>query len=146
MLPAFPSLHARVVAVAHKAGIAGAFTVLPFPAGLGRIDQNLRGYDECELKEWLNIARELLVPRFDIHPKALSSTLAVKLSDMSLLKNISEHAFLSGQDEQTLAIYLATASDILRKQVCPAPAQPSRTTSKSTPVCLLEQLWQPKRP
>jgi hypothetical protein len=105
---------------ANKAGIAGAFTVLPFPAGLGRIDQNLRGYDECELKEWLNIARELLVPRFDIHPKALSSTLAVKLSDMSLLTNISEHAFLSGQDEQALAIYLATASDILRKAGLPS--------------------------
>jgi hypothetical protein len=105
---------------ANEAGIAGAFTVLPFPAGLGRIDQNLRGYDECELKEWLNIARELLVPRFDIHPKALSNTLAVKLSDMSLLKDISEHAFLSGQDEQTLAVYLATAMDILREAGLPS--------------------------
>jgi hypothetical protein len=105
---------------ANEAGIAGAFTVLPFPAGLGRIDQSLRGYDECELKEWLNIARELLVPRFDIHPKALSNTLAVKLSDMSLLTDISEHAFLSGQDEQTLAVYLATAMDILRKAGLPS--------------------------
>jgi hypothetical protein len=105
---------------AQQAGIAGAFTVLPFPAGLGRIDQALRGYDECELKEWLNIARELLVPQFDIHPKALSNTLAVKLSDMSLLPDISEHQFLSGQDEQALALYLATAMDILRKAGLPS--------------------------
>ena len=105
---------------AQNSGIAGAFTVLPFPAGLGRIDQNLRGYDEGELREWLNIARESLVPKFDIHPKALSSTLAVKLSDMSLVSDITEHSWLSGQDEQTLALYLATAMDILRKAGLPS--------------------------
>ncbi|MFX5484694.1 hypothetical protein ABTD53_19470, partial [Acinetobacter baumannii] len=78
------------------------------------IDQGLRGYDEAELKQWLCIARDLLVPRFDIHPKALSNTLAVTLSDMSLNADISEHHWLAGQDEQTLALYLATAMDILR--------------------------------
>lgn len=110
---------------AKEADIAGAFTVLPFPAGLGRIDQGLRGYDEAELKQWLCIARDLLVPRFDIHPKALSNTLAVTLSDMSLNADISEHHWLAGQDEQTLALYLATAMDILR-----AAGLPSTGTTK----------------
>ena len=105
---------------AEQAGIAGAFTVLPFPAGLGRIDQALRGFNEGELQEWLAIARRSLSPRFDIHPKALSSTLAVKLSDMSLHAGVSEHAWLSGQDEQTLALYLATAMGILRDAGLPS--------------------------
>lgn len=105
---------------AADAKVAGAFTVLPFPAGLGRIDQGLRGFDERELREWLAIAREHLAPRFDIHPKALSSTLAVQLSDMSLQDGVSERAWLSGQDEQTLALYLQTAMGILRRAGLPS--------------------------
>ena len=94
------------------AGVRGDFTILPYPAGLGRIDQRLDGYDTDELKTWLRLAREAVVPQFDIHCEVLTHTNALDLTTDRLLTQ-SEHEWTEAQDEETLADYFAAAMQIL---------------------------------
>jgi hypothetical protein len=93
-------------------GLSGDFTVLPFPAGLGRIDNELRGYDTGELREWLALAREYVAPQFDIHCEILTHTMALNLHTW-LLMTASEHEWTMSQNEATLTDYFATAMQIL---------------------------------
>jgi hypothetical protein len=94
------------------AGIRGDFTVLPFPAGLGRVDDRLEGYDVAELRAWMDLARQVVAPQFDIHCEILTHTNALDLKSWQMLP-ISEHAWTDRQDEQTLADYFTAAMRIL---------------------------------
>ncbi len=93
-------------------GVRGDFTILPFPAGLGRIDNALEGFDTDELRAWLSLAREVVMPQFDIHCEILTHTRALDVATGRLLPQ-SEHEWSEQQDEGTLADYFASAMQIL---------------------------------
>ena len=95
-----------------ETGIRGDFTVLPYPAGLGRIDEKLEGYDTGELRDWVALAWAAVMPQFDIHCEILTHTRALDLQTWELLP-VSEHEWTDQQDEATLANYFATAMQIL---------------------------------
>jgi hypothetical protein len=96
----------------REAGIRGDFTVLPYPAGLGRIDVGLEGYDTGEVRDWIALAKEYLAPQFDIHCEILTHTNALNLKTWELMEP-SEHGWMETQDEETLTEYFATAMQIL---------------------------------
>jgi hypothetical protein len=96
----------------QETGIRGDFTVLPYPAGLGRIDDRLDGYDTGELREWIALARQAVMPQFDIHCEILTHTNALDLTTWRMLSS-SEHQWTEAQDEETLTDYFATAMQIL---------------------------------
>ena len=102
----------------QETGIRGDFTVLPYPAGLGRVDDRLEGYDQGELRAWMALARTMIAPQFDIHCEILTHTNALDLQTWKLLP-ISEHAWSEQQDETTLAKYFATAMQILKEAGLP---------------------------
>ena len=93
-------------------GVRGDFTILPFPAGLGRVDQRMEGYDTEELRAWLRLAREVVMPQFDIHCEILTHTRALDLAT-GRLRPESEHEWTEAQDEEALADYFAAAMQIL---------------------------------
>ena len=96
----------------RASGIRGDFTVLPYPAGLGRIDDRLEGYDTGEVRAWLALAREVVAPQFDIHCEVLTHTNALDLATWQLRPQ-SEQGWMDVQDEATLTEYFATAMQIL---------------------------------
>lgn len=96
----------------RESGIRGDFTVLPFPAGLGRIDGTLEGFDAGEVRDWVALARQHIMPQFDIHCEILTHTNALDLNTKRLLP-ISEHEWIGEQDEATLTEYFAAAMQIL---------------------------------
>jgi hypothetical protein len=96
----------------RETGIRGDFTVLPYPAGLGRVDDHLEGYPADEMREWMALARQAVAPQFDIHCEILTHTNALDLDTLQLLP-ISEHEWTEAQDEETLTHYFATAMQIL---------------------------------
>ena len=102
---------------AEENEIRGKFTVLPCPAGLGRIDQHVRGINDADLSEFLDIVRTRIAPRFDITPEVLTHTLALSPDTGSLLPH-TEIAWLSYllSSGQTSAVtdYLHYAWTILR--------------------------------
>lgn len=95
-----------------QSGVRGDFTILPYPAGLGRVDKALEGYSREELREWMRLAREAVMPQFDIHCEILTHTNALDLQTGRLLP-VSEHGWTEAQDEDTLANYFAAAMQIL---------------------------------
>jgi hypothetical protein len=99
--------------------VRGDFTILPFPAGLGRIDQALTGYDPGELRAWRHLAQEAISPQFDIHAEILTHTNALDLKTKQLIP-ISEHEWTEAQDEKTLSDYFAEALQILGEAGLPA--------------------------
>lgn len=100
-------------------GVRGDFTILPYPAGLGRIDQSLTGYDTGELRDWLRLAKQALPPQFDIHPEILTHTLALDLKTRQMLP-ISEQDWTEAQGEESLSDYFAAALQILNEAGLPA--------------------------
>lgn len=96
-----------------ESGARGDFTILPYPAGLGRVDGTLEGFDTGETRAWMTLARENVAPQFDIHPEILTHTRALDLTTKQLLP-LSEHEWTMAQDEETLAEYFAVAMQILK--------------------------------
>ncbi|MBV9851988.1 MAG: hypothetical protein JO250_20170 [Armatimonadetes bacterium] len=96
----------------REAGVRGDFTVLPYPAGLGRIDGHMDGCDDGEVRAWVALAREAIMPQFDIHCEILTHTNALDLAT-GRMRDVSEHEWMAAQDEDTLAAYFAAAMRIL---------------------------------
>ena len=60
-------------------GVKGKFSLIPCPAGLGRIDQQISGYSKRELSAWLNMSRNIIHKNFDITPEMLTHTVVMNL-------------------------------------------------------------------
>lgn len=104
----------RFAAWARGAGVKGKFTMLPCPAGLGTIDDRVEGYSAAELSELIGIVREELMGPFDITPEIWTHSMAWDAKERRLLP-MTEHEWMDGQNEDTLAGYMAGALRVLRK-------------------------------
>ena len=93
--------------------LRGKFTVLPFPAGLGKITDGWPGCDRRALTEWVAIARERLMGQMDITPEILTHAAALDLETGALLSE-NERDWSIHQMETTLTPYIAHALRILK--------------------------------
>ena len=55
-------------------GIKGKYSVIPYPACVGRVDRVLPGWTARELEDSLDLVRTLLVANWDIHPEMVTHT------------------------------------------------------------------------
>lgn len=98
-------------------GVKGKFSVVPCPAGLGRIDEGLDLFGQRQLDSWLHMCREVFVPNFDITPEMLTHTHVLDLKTMKPLPGRaweqSEWATLPVDQEETVTEYIALACQIL---------------------------------
>ncbi len=94
-------------------GVRGKFTVIPYPMGLGRIDQGLPDVDPGELLEFTTLVSRDVAPYFDITPEILTHLNAVDLDHGWAPLPYSERRMISHHSEQSLTAYLRTALDIL---------------------------------
>jgi hypothetical protein len=53
--------------IAHE--VRGKFSVVPCPAGLGRVDEQLPLFTRAQHESWLKMCRETIMPSFDITPE-----------------------------------------------------------------------------
>jgi hypothetical protein len=94
--------------VIERHGIRGKFSVLPYPAGLGKIGEGWPGCDRRALSEWIDIACERVMPLMDICPEILTHAKALDLATMTLLQE-NERDWAAHQNAATLTPYIATA-------------------------------------
>ena len=99
-------------------GVRGKFSVVPCPAGLGRIDQGLPLFSTAQQDSWLQMCRELIAPAFDITPEMITHTVVVDPVTMEPVKpQIWEQydwATLPEEEEERIVEYMATACRILQ--------------------------------
>lgn len=97
--------------------IRGKCTFLPCPAGLGRVDQSVRGYTDAELKVLVAIMRDRIQPRMDITPEVLTHSMALDVATGALLPH-AESAWIghlaATRQMDRLEAYLRSAFTILR--------------------------------
>jgi hypothetical protein len=107
-------------------GVKGKFSIVPFPCCVGWLDRELPGWSRKELRDSLKLVRELMAPRWDIHPEMITHTRVIDLATGRPLPEISS-ATMENSYPQTkvsadhLAAYLAYALRILKN--CDLPCE-----------------------
>ena len=94
-------------------GIKGKFSMIPFPAGVGRIDQGFPGSPPRELKEWLRVTKEVIWKNFDLTPEMLTHTHVVDLKTWQLTQEWEQAEWVDPPVE-LLTDYITTAMQLLK--------------------------------
>jgi hypothetical protein len=100
-------------------GIKGKYSIVPYPACVGRLDRGLPGWTARELEESLALVRSLMLPNWDIHPEMVTHT---RVIDTKTGQPYPDHslAFMenwewtTGRSVDEIAGYMAYALQILK--------------------------------
>lgn len=104
----------RFCDVADRRGLAGKFSIVAAPAGLGDVVRGIEGHDPALTREWLDTARRRLAARWDFCCEGLTHNLAVDLATGETLPE-SENAWSQRQTRETLTPYLVRQLSLLRE-------------------------------
>ena len=121
-------------------GIKGKYSMVPFPACVGRLDRTLPGWTQRELGDSLALVRTLLMPNWDIHPEMVTHTRVIDLKtghphpDHSL-KFMENWDWATGRSTDEIADYLGYALRILNNAglSCEGVTTPGGFGSKALP-------------
>ena len=58
-------------------GVKGKYSVVPFPACVGRLDRVVPGWTRQEINTSIKLVRDLMMPNWDIHPEMVTHTLVI---------------------------------------------------------------------
>jgi hypothetical protein len=94
-------------------GIKGKFSMVPFPAGVGRIDQGFPDLPPGELKEWLQVTKEVIWKNFDLTPEMLTHTHVVDLKTWQPTEEWEQREWVYPPVE-LLTDYIAAAMQLLK--------------------------------
>jgi hypothetical protein len=94
-------------------GIRGKFSMIPFPAGVGRIDRGFPGFPDSELTDWLRAVKDIIRPNFDLTPEMLTHTRVVDLKTWQLTEDWEQEEWVDPPVKR-LTDYIATAMQLLK--------------------------------
>ncbi|NLH75260.1 MAG: hypothetical protein GX456_19615 [Verrucomicrobia bacterium] len=100
-------------------GVRGKYSVVPYPACVGRLDRLLPGWSHSDLEDSLDLVRTLVAQNWDIHPEMITHTRVIDLrtgqpyQDDSLAY-MENWDWSAGKSAAELADYLAYALQILK--------------------------------
>jgi hypothetical protein len=107
-------------------GVKGKFSVVPYPACVGRLDRDLPGWSRRELLDSLKLVREVMCPNWDIHPEMITHTRVIDLATGHPFPEIRSATMENSYPQEKksadeLAAYLAYALRILKN--CEIPCE-----------------------
>lgn len=105
-------------------GVKGKYSIVPYPACTGWVSRFIPGWTERELKESLDLVRNIILPNWDIHPEMVSHTRVIDIrtgkpypyATAAFMENW-EWSQKKSADE--LAVYQAYALEILKEAGLP---------------------------
>ncbi len=101
------------------AGVKGKYSIVPYPACVGRLDRMLPGWTQRELNDSLELVRSVMMPNWDIHPEMVTHSRVIDTKsghpypDHSL-KFMENWEWTTGRSVDEIANYLAYALQILK--------------------------------
>jgi hypothetical protein len=100
-------------------GVKGKYSVVPYPACVGRLDRVLPGWSNNELQASLELVRTLITPNWDIHPEMVTHTRVIDTRTGhpypdSSLKFMENWEWTTGRSVDELAEYMSYALRILK--------------------------------
>ena len=60
-------------------GVKGKYSIVPYPACVGRLDRELPGWSRPDLEASIKLVQDLIVPNWDIHPEMITHTRVIDL-------------------------------------------------------------------
>jgi hypothetical protein len=102
------------------AGVKGKYSIVPYPACVGRLDRMLPGWTPKELKESIDLVRTVMMPNWDIHPEMVTHTRVIDLKTghphTELSPRFMENwEWTTGRSVDEIAAYQAYALGILKE-------------------------------
>lgn len=102
------------------AGVKGKYSIVPYPACVGRLDRMIPGWTPRELKESLDLVRTVMMPNWDIHPEMLTHTRVIDLKTGHPYPELSPKfmenwEWTTGRSVDEIAGYQAYALSILKE-------------------------------
>ena len=100
-------------------GVKGKYSIVPYPACVGRLDRGLPGWTDRELQESITLVRSLLMPHWDIHPEMVTHTRVIDTAtghpypDHSLTF-MENWEWTTGRSADEIATYMTYALQILK--------------------------------
>ena len=64
---------------AEETGVKGKYSIVPYPACVGRLDRELPGWSSLELKRSIQLVRTLVTRNWDIHPEMVTHTRVIDI-------------------------------------------------------------------
>lgn len=100
-------------------GVKGKYSIVPYPALVGRLDHELPGWTQRELKDSIQLVQELITPNFDIHPEMVTHTRVIDTKTGHPYKENSLHFmenwhWTTGRSADEIADYMAYGLRILQ--------------------------------
>jgi HD-like signal output (HDOD) protein len=101
-------------------GVKGKYSIVPYPACVGRLDRLLPGWTQRELKDSLDLVRSLMMPNWDIHPEMVTHTRVIDTRtghpypEFSL-KYMENWDWTTDRSVDELSNYLTYALNILKE-------------------------------
>ena len=99
--------------------VKGKYSIVPYPACVGRLDRMLPGWTQQELNDSLELVRSLMLPNWDIHPEICTHTRIIDTKtghpypDHSL-KFMENWEWTTGRGADEIADYMAYGLRILK--------------------------------
>ena len=100
-------------------GVKGKYSIVPYPACVGRLDRELPGWTDQELAASIDLVRSLMTPNWDIHPEMITHTRVIDTAtghphpDHSL-KFMENWEWTTGRSVDEIANYMTYALQILK--------------------------------
>jgi hypothetical protein len=100
-------------------GVKGKYSIVPFPACVGRLDRGLPGWSAKELEASLELVRTVMMPNWDIHPEMVTHTRVIDLKtghpyEDTSLKFMENWEWTTGRGADEIGEYMAYALQILK--------------------------------
>jgi hypothetical protein len=107
-------------------GVRGKYSVVPNPACVGWLDRGLPGWSSRELRQSLQLVRDLLVPNWDIHPEMITHTRVIDLKTGRPKEDVNDSTMENSFPQTDLSVdelasYIAYALKILKN--CELPCE-----------------------
>ncbi len=94
-------------------GVKGKFSLIPFPAGVGRVDEGFPDFPKHEYQSWLRIYREIIWPNFDLTPEMLTHTAVMNLDTLTPTDEWEQVEWVNPPTNYRLTDYIITAMEML---------------------------------
>lgn len=100
-------------------GIKGKWSVVPYPACVGRLDRQLPGWSREELSSSIEMVRTVMAPNWDIHPEMVTHTRVIDLKtghpyEDHSIKFMENWEWTTGRSADEIAAYMAYGLNILK--------------------------------
>jgi hypothetical protein len=107
-------------------GVKGKYSIVPYPACVGWLDRELPGWSRGQLRDSLQLVRELMVPSWDIHPEMVTHTRMIDIKTGRPFEEQTPATMENSYPQEKksadeLAAYLAYALRILKN--CDLPCE-----------------------